>query len=149
MRPASFDQTPPAGWYPDNSVDAPVGQQRYWDGSAWTSAWRATAPIVPTTVLPTVAYKAVAEPAPIPARRTNVNAVVSLIFGILWLFWLGSLVAVVCGHVARAQIRRSGEAGDGAAIAGLILGYLGVVTFLLWLLVFMVGMFGAAVSVSG
>ena len=81
-----------------------------------------------------------AEPAPIPARRTNVNAVVSLIFGILWLFWLGSLVAVVCGHEARKQIRRSGEAGDGAAIAGLILGYLGVVTFLLWLLVFMVGM---------
>ena len=40
---------------------------------------------------------------PDPARRTNVNAVVSLIFGILWLFWLGSLVAVVCGHVARGR----------------------------------------------
>lgn len=68
-----------------------------------------------------------AEPAPIPARRTNVNAVVSLIFGILWLFWLGSLVAVVCGHKARKQIRRTGEAGDGMAIAGLVLGYLGLV----------------------
>ena len=108
MSPASFGQTPPAGWYPDNSVDAPVGQQRYWDGAAWTEAWKsATTPIVPITVLPTVAETAVAEPAPIPARRTNVNAVVSLIFGILWLFWLGSLVAVVCGHVGA---RRSGAA---------------------------------------
>ena len=30
------DQTPPAGWYPDNGMDAPAGQRRYWDGSAWT-----------------------------------------------------------------------------------------------------------------
>jgi hypothetical protein len=119
-------------------VDAPAGQQRYWDGSAWTEAWkRATAPTTePTIVQPTVAVPAVAEPAPIPARRTNVAAVVSLIFGILWIFYVGSLVAVVCGHVARAQIRRSGEAGDGAAIAGLILGYLGLtVLVLFWLLV--------------
>jgi hypothetical protein len=137
------DQTPPAGWYPDVGLDAPAGQQRYWDGSAWTER-RTTAPTVPITVQPTVAYPTVAEPASIPARRTNVAAVVSLIFGILWLFWLGSLVAVVCGHVARAQIRRSGEAGDGAAIAGLILGYLGVVTFLFWLLVLMVGIVGAS-----
>jgi Domain of unknown function (DUF4190)/Protein of unknown function (DUF2510) len=135
MSPESFGQTPPAGWYPDNSVDAPVGQQRYWDGSAWTE--RTTAPTAaPTTVQPTVTYPALAEPASIPARRTNVAAVVSLIFGILWIFWIGSLVAVVCGHVARAQIRRSGEAGDGAAIAGLILGYLGLtVLVLFWLLV--------------
>jgi len=89
-----------------------------------------------------------AVPAPIPAGRTNVAAVVSLIFGILWLFWLGSVVAVVCGHVARAQMRRSGEAGDGAAIAGLILGYLGLVTLGLWF-VFVVVFGVAAVSVSG
>ena len=59
MRPASFGQTPPAGWYPDNSVYATVGQQRYWDGSAWTSAWRVTASTVPITVRPTVAEPAV------------------------------------------------------------------------------------------
>ena len=46
-------------------------------------------------------------------------------FGILSIFRLGSVFAVVCGHMARAQIRRTGEAGDDAAIAGLILGYLG------------------------
>ena len=105
----------PSGWYPDpDQCHAPAGRQRYWDGSAWTSAWteRTTAPIVPTTVQPTMA-----GPAPIPARRTNVAAVVSLIFGILWLCYVGSLVAVIAGHTARKQIRRTGEAGDGAAIA--------------------------------
>jgi hypothetical protein len=33
--------------------------------------------------------------------------------------------AIVCGHVARAQIRRTGEAGGRMALAGLILGYVG------------------------
>ena len=83
---------------------------------------------------PTVAVSAVAEPATIPARRTNVAAVVSLIFGILWIFYIGSVVAVVCGHVARKQIRRTGEAGDGAALAGLILGYLGLAVFAFWMI---------------
>ena len=38
---------------------------------------------------------------------------------------LGTLVAIVTGHMARAEIRRSGGAleGDGLAIGGLILGW--------------------------
>ena len=43
----------------------------------------------------------------------------------------GALIAVVCGHVARAQIRRNGEQGDGMAVAGLVLGYLGILIPLL------------------
>lgn len=31
--------------------------------------------------------------------------------------------AIVCGHIARRQIRTTGEQGDGLALAGLILGY--------------------------
>jgi hypothetical protein len=40
--------------------------------------------------------------------------------------FLGGIVAVICGHVARGEIRRSsgGMTGDGLAIAGLIIGYL-------------------------
>jgi hypothetical protein len=34
----------PSGWYPDKSVGAPAGQQRYWNGSAWTQ--HTTAPTV-------------------------------------------------------------------------------------------------------
>ena len=33
-------------------------------------------------------------------------------------------MAVVAGHLAKSQIRRTGERGDGMATAGLILGYL-------------------------
>lgn len=60
-------------------------------------------------------------------RRTSALAVVSLVFGILG--WLpvpviGSLVAIVTGHLARSEIRRDpGVDGDGMAIAGLVLGY--------------------------
>ena len=45
-----------------------------------------------------------------PIRQTSTLAVVSLVFGILgWtlLPFLGSLVAVVCGHMARGEIRRA------------------------------------------
>ena len=64
-----------------------------------------------------------------PIRQTSTLAVVSLVFGILgWtlLPFLGSLVAVVCGHMARGEIRRAQGAleGDGMAVAGLVLGYL-------------------------
>ena len=64
-----------------------------------------------------------------PARQTSELAVVSLVFGILgWnlLPLVGSVVAVVCGHLARAEIRRAQGAleGDGLAVAGLVMGYL-------------------------
>jgi Domain of unknown function (DUF4190) len=53
-----------------------------------------------------------------------------MVLGIVWIFWLGSILAVVFGHVALSQIKRSMGAltGRGMAIAGLILGYLGIVT---------------------
>jgi len=64
-----------------------------------------------------------------PIRQTSTLAVVSLVFGILgWtlLPFLGSLVAVVCGHMARGEIRRAqgNLEGDGMAVAGLVLGYI-------------------------
>ena len=67
-----------------------------------------------------------------PMRQTSTLAVVSLVFGILgWtlLPFIGSLVAVVCGHMARGEIKRSNGTleGDGLAIAGLVLGWINVV----------------------
>ncbi len=61
--------------------------------------------------------------------RSNSNlAIISLVSGILgWtaLPFIGSLVAVITGHLARAEIRREPERldGDGMAVAGLVLGY--------------------------
>lgn len=71
-----------------------------------------------------------APPAPQAALPvTSTLAVISLVSGLLgWtlLPFLGSLVAVVCGHLARAEIRRArgNLEGDGLAVAGLVLGYL-------------------------
>jgi hypothetical protein len=39
---------------------------------------------------------------------------------------LATVPAVVCGHMARSQIRRTGEQGAGMALAGLIMGWIGV-----------------------
>jgi hypothetical protein len=61
-------------------------------------------------------------------RRTSSLAVVSLVAGLLgWTLapWLGSIIAIITGHMARAEIRRdpAGLEGDGLAIAGLVLGW--------------------------
>ena len=62
--------------------------------------------------------------------RTRSLAIVSLIFGILayvFLPFLGALIAVICGHSARSEIRRAPPGtidGDGLALAGLILGWI-------------------------
>ena len=70
------------------------------------------------------------QPSYPPASRTSSLAVVSLVFGILtWcvLPFIGALVAIVCGHLARSEIRRAPAGtvteGDGMAVAGLVLGY--------------------------
>ena len=57
---------------------------------------------------------------------TNGLAIASLTAGFLWLGWLGSIAAVIFGHVALAQIKNSGgrETGQGLAIGGLVLGWL-------------------------
>lgn len=58
--------------------------------------------------------------------RTNGLAVASLVLGILWIYWLGSILALVFGYVARRQIRERNEAGAGLATAGIVLGWVGV-----------------------
>lgn len=75
-----------------------------------------------------------------PPRGTNTLAILSLVFGLVG----SGIIAVVLGHMARKQIRLSGESGDGLAIAGLILGYLGLLVALAIIIVFIV----AAASVS-
>jgi hypothetical protein len=70
------------------------------------------------------------------APETNGLAVASLVAGVLWVVWLGSFLAVAFGHTALSQIKQSGgrQTGTGLAIAGLVMGYLGVATFALSLL---------------
>jgi len=68
----------------------------------------------------------------IPGRqgqsRVNGSAVTSLVVGILWLYGVGSILAIVFGYVARSQIDRGRgtQTGRGLATAGLVLGWIGV-----------------------
>lgn len=61
-------------------------------------------------------------------RPTNQLAIAALVCAIAQIFFwfLTGIPAVILGHMARRQIRRTGENGDGMALAGLILGYIGV-----------------------
>jgi hypothetical protein len=84
-------------------------------------------------------------------NTTSTYAILSLAFGIIaWLMapLLGAIVAVICGHLARAEIRRSPHPleGDGMAIAGLILGYLQIALAIILALVVTI-FFGGLVAV--
>lgn len=76
-----------------------------------------------------------------PPRPTNTLAVLALVFGIL-----GGILAIPFGHIARSQIRKTGEEGSGLALAGLILGYIWLVAWLLAVAVF--GLFVSWISTA-
>jgi hypothetical protein len=59
-----------------------------------------------------------------PPRRTNGLAIASMVLGIVWLYWVGSVLALVFGYIARRQIRERGENGGGMATAGIVLGWI-------------------------
>jgi hypothetical protein len=62
-------------------------------------------------------------------RSLNTLAVVSLASA---LSGVGSLPAIITGHIALAQIKRSSENGRTLAIVGTVLGYLGIATAVLF-----------------
>jgi hypothetical protein len=86
-----------------------------------------------------------------PAPPTNGLAIAALVCGIAQ-FAVGvtCIPAIICGHLARRQIRRTGEQGDGMALAGLILGYVGAALFvgLIMLIFFVISAGPSAVPVS-
>jgi hypothetical protein len=89
-----------------------------------------------------------------PASHSSPSAVASLVFGVLaWtvLPVIGAIVAIACGHIARAEIRRAPPGsldGDGMAVAGLVLGWLQV-GFGLLVLTFLFGLVGLLAAFGG
>lgn len=84
------------------------------------------------------------ERPPLPAApSTNGFAIASLVLGILWLWWIGSVLALVFGYIGKNQIERSKgmQGGQGMAIAGIVLGWVGLATLLLMLVLMLTGVF--------
>jgi Domain of unknown function (DUF4190) len=56
-----------------------------------------------------------------------------MVLGILWMWWIGSVLALVLGMVALSRIEASQrrQTGRGMAIAGVVPGLVGVGTLLL------------------
>lgn len=67
---------------------------------------------------------------PYPAGpKTNVLAIVSLVSSLVGMFLLpliGSVAGVITGHISLRQLKTSGEGGHGIALAGTIIGWVGV-----------------------
>jgi NhaP-type Na+/H+ or K+/H+ antiporter len=57
-------------------------------------------------------------------------ASLSLNIGEFFTMGLTAIPAVVLGHMARRQMRETGERGDGMAVAGLFLGWAGIGLFI-------------------
>ena len=86
-----------------------------------------------------------------PAKKTNVLAIVSLIasiagFVIAW--GIGSIVGIICGHISLSQIKKTGEEGRGLAVAGLIVGYIGLALAILSVIIIAI-VFGAIAANGG
>src|SRR5713226_7933031 len=81
------------------------------------------------------------EMAAYQSRPYNTWAIVSACFAastVIGTWCLGGIVAVITGHVARSQIKRTGEAGANLALAGLIVGYISIGLFFLFILAYVV-----------
>ena len=87
------------------------------------------------------------EPAPAvqpaayaPAPKTNGLAIATFVLGILGF----AIIPVILGHISLNQIKHNGDGGKVFAVIGLVLGYLGI---LAWIIVAIT--FGSLFAVAG
>ena len=91
-----------------------------------------------SAVLPPSGYPVAApwpyNSVPPPQRPTTDGlAVASMVLGILWLYWIGSILAVIFAGVAIKRINASNgwRTGKGMAVAGLVLGIVALAVVLI------------------
>ena len=114
-QPDSNEPTPPPAYTPP----APPAY-----GAAPAAPAYGSAPAAPQAYAP----QGYGQPA--AGDKWNVLAIISLVSA-----FFVSLAAVICGHIALSQIKKTGEKGRGLAIAGLVLGYLGLIGTIIYVVV--------------
>jgi hypothetical protein len=83
-----------------------------------------------------------------PPVTTNSLARASLVLGVAEFFTMGltAIPAIICGHMAKREMRQTGQRGDGLATSGLVLGYMAVI---FWGILIALSIVGAMISASG
>ena len=99
---------------------------------------------LPAGAMPTV------YPMPVyqPPVSTNSLARASLVLGVAEFFTMGltAIPAIICGHMAKREMRQTGQRGDGLATSGLVLGYMAVI---FWGILIVLSIVGAVISATG
>jgi hypothetical protein len=92
------------------------------------------------TVFPMTMYQ--------PPVSTNSLARASLVLGVAEFFTMGltAIPAIICGHMAKREMRQTGQRGDGLATSGLVLGYMAVI---FWGVLIVLSIVGAVISATG
>jgi hypothetical protein len=85
--------------------------------------------------------------APAPVIGTNSMAIASMVLGVAEFFTAGltAIPAVICGHIARRQMRQTLQRGDGLATGGLVLGYMAII---FWSVLIAASLVGVVISVT-
>ena len=99
---------------------------------------------LPAGALPTVFPVAMYQ----PPVTTNSLARASLVLGVAEFFTMGltAIPAIICGHMAKREMRQTGQRGDGLATSGLVLGYMAVI---FWGILIALSIVGAVISATG
>lgn len=89
----------------------------------------------------------------VTTQKTNVLAIVSMIVSILGAIWvlpgIGSLAGAIMGHISLNQLKTSGEKGRGMALAGVIVGWIGLGIMALFLAFVLVVIFAGFADFTG
>ncbi|MGH9023449.1 MAG: DUF4190 domain-containing protein [Acidimicrobiia bacterium] len=87
--------------------------------------------------LATLEAKICPEP-PVGTGRPGTGfAIASLVLGIVWLYGVGAILAIVFSQVSKSRDAAAGKPRNGMATAGLVLGIIGVVgAALVWFAIF-------------
>jgi hypothetical protein len=152
MRAAAADRERAVDVLKAGFTEGRLTQEEYNDRMGRAYAARTYAELLTLTAdLPTGAMP-VAWPVPgyQPPVSTSTNSLAraSLILGVAEFFSMGltAVPAVICGHVAKREMRLSGQRGEGLATAGLVLGYMAII---FWGIILVLSILGAAISMSG
>jgi hypothetical protein len=122
-------------------------EYRYWDGTQWSEHASSLGRVLNDPLGADAARfpppppggpsPAPVQPVYVAVPRNNGLAIASMVLGIVWMYWIGSILAIIFGHVALSQIKKSGGAqrGRGMAIAGVVLGYVGIALLVAFIVV--------------